>query len=68
MSTVADSLRAQLEKCARRFHETRLRDGAAEHRHWKFENCPAASCREARKALGFVHGTLQTSAKREARP
>jgi hypothetical protein len=53
MSVNVDMLAAQLEKCARRFHQTRQVDNAAEHKFWKFENCPAESCREARKALGM---------------
>lgn len=58
MTEMIEAVRTQLEKCARRFHAQRLQDGAAEHKYWRFENCPADSCVEAKKALGLpVHHT-----------
>lgn len=57
MSRVTEAfseMRAQLEKCARQFHELRNLEGAAEHKYWKFENCTADSCAEARKALAIA--------------
>jgi len=43
----------QLQKCARRFHEMRRADGSAEHKYWRFEDCPGPACVEAKKALGM---------------
>lgn len=41
------------EKCARRFHDFNVTQGAAQHRQWQFANCPAESCKSARQALGM---------------
>lgn len=41
------------ERCARRFHDFNVTQGAVLHRNWKFENCPAEACASARKALGL---------------
>jgi hypothetical protein len=59
LSENATALRDQLEKCARRFHALRQLVGAAEHKHWKFEYCPAESCTEARAALEKVFGATR---------
>jgi hypothetical protein len=53
MSDNAGTMREALEKTARRFHADRQYAGAQEHKWWKFENCPAPNCREARAALGM---------------
>lgn len=47
----ANTLAAELEKCARRFHQVRQVENSQEHKFWKFENCPAESCTHARRAL-----------------
>lgn len=50
------AFRELFEKCARRFHDFAGSQGAVQHRSWRFENCPAESCKSARKALGLrVH-------------
>jgi hypothetical protein len=46
-------LRKQLEKCARKYHVRMQEIDAPPHKFWKFEECPAGSCREARAALGI---------------
>jgi hypothetical protein len=49
-----DGLRTALERSARRFHELQHINGAAEHKFWKFEHCPAPACAEARSALNIT--------------
>lgn len=50
MSAIA-RLREEFEKSARRFHGLQLYLCSPEHRWWKFEHCPADSCRLAREAM-----------------
>jgi len=49
----AVDFRAKFESCARRFHDHLQGEGSVLHRHWKFEHCPAESCRLAREALSI---------------
>lgn len=46
--------RGLYEDSVRRFHGFAQAQGAAEHRSWKFENCPAEHCRKARAFLGIA--------------
>lgn len=43
--------RGKFEEAARRHHALGQQIGFAEHRFWRFENCPAPSCAEARSLL-----------------
>ncbi len=53
MSEMREAVSVQLNICARRFHQLRQDEGSSEHKYWRFENCPADSCLEAKKALGL---------------
>jgi len=58
VSEMIEAVREQFNKCARKFHGLQLELGSSEHKYWRFENCPADSCVEAKKALGLpVHHT-----------
>ena len=61
MPAVAHDFRVKFEVCARRFHEKLRSEGDPLHRFWNFENCPAATCSDARQALEsareLVHST-----------
>jgi hypothetical protein len=52
MGNIQD-VREALERSARRHHQERQYENSREHKWWKFENCPAQACDEARKALGM---------------
>jgi len=43
--------RTKFEEWAERYHALAQQVGLGEHRFWKFRNCPAPSCAEARAAL-----------------
>jgi hypothetical protein len=55
--------RGKFENCARRYHDLLRGEASPSHRYWKFENCPADTCKDAREALGLpVGGTMDLAA------
>jgi hypothetical protein len=58
MADNENTVRQALEKTARRFHQERQYNNSQEHKWWKFENCPADYCKEARQALGMPEGVM----------
>lgn len=62
------AFRELFEKCARRYHEFTASQGAVQHRAWHFENCPAESCKSARKALGLRVNPLDNSSATKPGP
>jgi len=68
VSANGETVRQALEAAARRYHNTRRYEAAPDHRHWRFEYCPAEFCREARQALGMATPALPAAAPEPREP